>query len=199
VLVLYTGCSRLADISEAIAAPLILIILVLSRGGSRRSFSEQPCRVQRILRLALRTRVVDYAMKHLLRCTALLLTFGFLTGCGMSEGEARQKLADLNVEYSKESFVDHAAQGDATVVELFLKSGLSTSGPEVQEALAKAIENGHSEVARTLMEAEVELRGAEQQGKMLIAAVRSGSIETVRLLLETGADPNFVYDRESKQ
>jgi len=117
----------------------------------------------------------------------------------MSEGEARQKLADLNVEYSKESFVDHAAQGDATVVELFLKSGLSTSGPEVQEALAKAIENGHSEVARTLMEAEVELRGAEQQGKMLIAAVRSGSIETVRLLLETGADPNFVYDRESKQ
>lgn len=35
VLILYTGCSRLADLSEAVATPLIPIILILSGWLSR--------------------------------------------------------------------------------------------------------------------------------------------------------------------
>jgi uncharacterized protein YceK len=71
-------------------------------------------------------------MKASFRFMILAAAFALLTGCGdsMSSKEARQKLADLNVEYSAGNFVEHASEGDRTVVDLFLTAGMDPTNPD---------------------------------------------------------------------
>ena len=109
----------------------------------------------------------------------------------MSHEEARQQLADLNVEYSQESFTEYAGRGDDLVVDLFLKASMD---PNAQARAKISVEEpwGNWGVQRGLKQLIKEetpdgtliLEGASP---LMMAAMR-GHNEVVRRLLEAGAD-----------
>ena len=90
-------------------------------------------------------------MRSLLKLTIFSVTLALLAGCGTSPEEARQKLADLNVEYTEESFAKHAGRGDMEAVDLFLKAGM-----DPDQAMPAAFLNDRSQVIQTLEEAGAE-------------------------------------------
>lgn len=103
-------------------------------------------------------------MRNLLKLSISALAVALLAGCGTSPEEARQKLADLNIDYTKESFVEHAERGDMQAVDLFLKAGM-----DPDHAMPVAVVNDRSQVIQTLKDA-----GAEPiipQARPVIAAL----------------------------
>jgi cytohesin len=90
-----------------------------------------------------------------------------------------------------------AANGHAGAVRLLLDRGAkhaSTAGGDMP--LARAAANGHHDVIRLLLDAGAKLDGrAGKTGRTAVhAAAKACRIETVKLLLDLGADPNLVGD-----
>lgn len=146
-------------------------------------------------------------MDTLLRgMTPLFVFIILLAGCGTSEKEARQELANLNIEYSEESFAKRAAQGDERAVNLFLKTSINPKPALISaaaqsqkkivqklldsgvkppgQALRAPASEGNTKMVKLLLEA-----GAEPSTRTLRAPVSEGNAEMVKLLLEAGADP----------
>src|SRR5688572_25423502 len=90
----------------------------------------------------------------------MLLLFASLTGCGRNSDAARSELVQMNIVYSDASFLEQASQGNADVVKLFLDAGIN---PETK---------------------------TNEGQTALMAAALSNHLETVRVLLEKGADVN---------
>jgi ankyrin repeat protein len=124
-------------------------------------------------------------MKLLL--ATLAATLLLLVGCGMSEEEARQKLADLNEEYTVENFVSRAASGDRTAVNLFLRSGMNS---KLSEALVKAAKGGHSETVDLLLEAGAKVEKGVAPVAALAGAAAKGNEQNIKLLLKAGVSPS---------
>ena len=112
-------------------------------------------------------------MRSLLKLTIFSVTLALLAGCGTSPEEARQKLADLNVEYTEESFAEHAGRGDMQAVDLFLKAGMDPN-----HAMPAAFLNNRSQVIQTLEEAGAKTFIPEARPMIaLIQAVKSRDLE----------------------
>lgn len=81
-----------------------------------------------------------------MNCIKILLLCFFLMGCSQSpeetQKEARKELAELNITYSKESFVTAVLNFDSNVVTMFLQAGMS---PDVQFDFAPFYINYFSE------------------------------------------------------
>ena len=71
-----------------------------------------------------------------------------LVNCGNPKEEARIKLGQMNVEYSQDSFVERARDGDLMPVRLFLQSGMdpNVTNKNGQTALIVAARYGREEV-----------------------------------------------------
>jgi hypothetical protein len=125
---------------------------------------------------------------------ALLFTVFLLTGCGMNTEEAREKLADLNVDYKAENFVQHAVDGDQMVVDLFLVAGMD---PNTQAAVRIPAD----QFFPNYLLDEIGARGLEsfrEEGGILFTkatplfgATSYGNAKLVRRLLDAGADWNI--------
>src|SRR5262245_51974702 len=66
--------------------------------------------------------------RTLTRRTALLVLALVPLACSSSKERARHKLADMNITYDQETFVDRAKAGDSVVVEQFLAAGMNPNG-----------------------------------------------------------------------
>ena len=123
---------------------------------------------------------------------------------------ARKQLSDLHVEYSVETFIKQAAEGDAIVVRTFLAAGMNPNlvavydfggvgykenelvrqnNPAVTTALIAAAANGQTEIVRLLLaaNADVTLKTRPTSTTALSRAASRGYLDAVRLLL--GASP----------
>ena len=83
-----------------------------------------------------------------------------MLNCGKGSEQARLKLGQLNIPYTEDSFIEQAEAGDTFVLDLFLTSGMNINTKGKYGVTA------------------------------LTAAVGSGKTESVKFLLEKGANPN---------
>lgn len=128
------------------------------------------------------------AKKGLIVLTLLL----FALSCSNKERRARRQLDKLGIEDSEKSFFAAIVKGDKPAVRLFLEAGMS---PNARlggiTALVEASRRGktHHEIAAALIEAGADMDASDPYGvtPLLFAAI-SGSPETIRLLLKSGAN-----------
>ena len=103
--------------------------------------------------------------------------------------EARASLAKLSIAYTPAAFVTAAAEGDVTVVKLFLVAGIDRDTPAFLEsrterlpALAAAAFENQMEVVKLLLKAGAKVITPDYNN--LIAAAVSGNIEILNSMLK---------------
>ena len=92
-----------------------------------------------------------------------------------------------------------ALDGDLNAVEEALESGANVNGvdEEGRTALMFAGFNGHSDIVLTLLEAEAGIDRRDLMGRTSLLYAATGPFpETVRILLDKGAEPNVVDSDE---
>lgn len=95
------------------------------------------------------------------RAAILLLALSIpFAACGKSPEDARRELAKLGVEYTEKAFVEAAKNNDTLAVRLFLEAGMNPNARD------------------------------DEYNSALFYAVAHGNIDTVRFMLDKGADVN---------
>ncbi|PYU86306.1 MAG: hypothetical protein DMG08_30020 [Acidobacteria bacterium] len=105
--------------------------------------------------------------------------------------KARRELGQLFVEYSKDSFVKQASEGDTIAVRLFIASGMDPNAriKDGNSALIAAAGSGHAETVQALLAGGADVNAKNMQGgTALLSAAGSGHADVVSLLLNKGAD-----------
>jgi ankyrin repeat protein len=133
---------------------------------------------------------------YLSTCFVLTALVSLMVGCSFKETpvSARQALAELNVEYTPDAFLEAVNSNDKVAVRHFLTAGMS---PKVEDhrnwvPLLTASYRGHTEIAEMLIDA-----GADDK-EALKRAASQGHLDTVKLLAGRGWDPNrFVNGRSA--
>jgi hypothetical protein len=106
---------------------------------------------------------------------------------------ARQRLAELGIAYSEDSFVEHAEKGNTEVVRLLLAAGID---PNVRDrrgntALIAAAANGYADIVTVLLNGQANVNASSESNETaLVAAASFGNLCIVRALLARGANPN---------
>lgn len=134
-------------------------------------------------------------MQARLYCAMCFLFFVLtLANCGNPKEEARIKLGKMNVEYSQDSFVEKARDGDLIPVRLFLQSGMdpNVTNKIGQTALIVGARYGREEILSLLLEkgADPDVKDVEFGATPLIWASKTGFKSIVKKLLDNGADIN---------
>jgi ankyrin repeat protein len=109
-----------------------------------------------------------------------------------TEKRAGQELDKLGIEDSEKEFFKAIVKGEVSIVSLFLEAGMSPNAKQGGiTALMEASRRGktHHEVAAALIRAGAEINVQDPYGvtPLLFAAI-SGSPETIRMLLKSGAN-----------
>jgi len=124
--------------------------------------------------------------------TALIFVLLFLLACSSPGRKERETLVSKGVEFSQESFFNSVVRGQTEIVKLFLEAGMSPNAKQGGiTALMEASRRGktHHEIAAALIQAGAEINVQDPYGvtPLLFAAI-SGSPETIRMLLKSGAN-----------
>lgn len=96
----------------------------------------------------------------------LIIAIVFCVSCSSDEQQEtndplkyRKELAELNIEFEKEEFLNHVIKNDILVVELFLKAGMNpnaeisiNNGVYVKNPLGISINNNYADMARLLLQ-----------------------------------------------
>ncbi|MGH9763574.1 MAG: ankyrin repeat domain-containing protein, partial [Blastocatellia bacterium] len=105
---------------------------------------------------------------------------------------ARKQLGALSVEYSRDSFVKRASEGDTIAVKFFLEAGMKPDATDKDgdTALCEAARNGYIETVRTLVALSADVNARSRGETPLMTAARSDHPDIVEFLLDRGADVN---------
>ena len=115
-----------------------------------------------------------------------------------SPSVARQFLASLGLEYSAESFVLAASNGDHVAAQAYIDSGMDVNAASEngRTALMEAALKDHLEIARMLLEAGANPNAVNDQGRSpLYRAAFNGHANTVSLLLKVRASLTLLAAR----
>lgn len=110
---------------------------------------------------------------------------------GENPKNARSKLAELDIAYRPEIFVEWAARGNTFPIQLFLVAGMS---PNAQNrsgstALMMAAQKGHTDIVRILLESGADVNMRNQSGLSAVHyATQQRHHDIARLLVDQGAD-----------
>ena len=103
--------------------------------------------------------------------------------------KARRELGQLFVEYSKDSFVKQASEGDTIAVRLFIASGMDPNARIKDGNSALIAAAGSAETVQALLAGGADVNAKNLQGgTALLSAAGSGQADVVSLLLNKGAD-----------
>lgn len=125
----------------------------------------------------------------------LVLTTMFIA-CSPSEKEAREaknRLAQMGIEFSEQTFFFHVVQNKPNVVNLFIKAGMDPNvAEEGKTVLLEACRRGYRrEVGLALIEAGADVNARDQYGvTCLMFSAITGSAELIQTLIDKGADAN---------
>jgi membrane-associated phospholipid phosphatase len=130
-------------------------------------------------------------------CAGAVVLAALLGACASpASPAAAQRLTVMGIAPSTERLVQFAAQGDVTMVELLLASGVrvdSTDPVRHVTALHNAASQGHTRLVKLLIERGALVDAADWHGNTpLIAAAYAGRLDAARLLLQNGAQVNAV-------
>ena len=98
-----------------------------------------------------------------------------------SQGEARQALAQMNIEYSEQQFAKAAGAGDMTAVRLFVDAGMDVNSGG-GAAIGLAAGRGQTEMVKWLMG-----KGAKPTANALQFARTRGHKDIENILVAAGA------------
>jgi ankyrin repeat protein len=104
--------------------------------------------------------------------------------------KARRELGLLSIQYSKDSFVKQASEGDTIAVQLFITAGMdpnAVSATESGTALIAASRAGYPETVQALVAAGANVNAQVRGSTALIVATR---LDIIKSLLDHGADVN---------
>jgi ankyrin repeat protein/beta-lactamase regulating signal transducer with metallopeptidase domain len=108
-----------------------------------------------------------------------------------SREAARDRLGMLRVEYSAESFVKQAAEGDTIAIKTFLAAGMNINARNEKgyTAITRAAETGQSETVQSLLAAGADpnLKNAGNYSALAFAAL-NGDVSTMKILIAAGAE-----------
>jgi ankyrin repeat protein len=116
-----------------------------------------------------------------------------LSACGQSgpsPEEARVKLAQMNIEYSRDSFLKRVVEDDIVAVQLFLVAGMDIEAKDKDgyTALTHAVFKGHLPMVQALLDKGAEVNAKDKDGRTaLMDAARYGHTKVVNLLRRAGA------------
>ncbi|KAA1258748.1 Ankyrin repeats (3 copies) [Rubripirellula obstinata] len=155
---------------------------------------------------------------------ALVCSASLIAGCGSSPTDADQGKADLTTQtsessppiaadsgsedsetkelptYSDDAFRYAAHDGNLDLVRSAIQSGtdVNVADPTAgYTALLMAAYNGHANVVKFLLENDADVDARDREGKTpLMHACTNSSVETVRLLIDGGADINVTESTE---
>jgi ankyrin repeat protein len=124
----------------------------------------------------------------------ILFLAAVAVSCGMNPEKAREKLGKMGVQYTADSFVKSALEGDSVAVDLFLKAGMDVNSKEegsgVTPLMAASAKN-HFEIVKALLNQNADMNIRFKDGDTaLILAAKGGHIQVVKALLDKGADIN---------
>lgn len=121
---------------------------------------------------------------------------------------AQKALAELEILYNENSFLDRAYKGDLNAVNLFLEAGMDPDTPSKKKleyedrfytltrgstALMAAIFGGQMHVVERLLEAGADVEAKDNQGdSALLYAVLGGYEDLVRMMLKQGTPQDVV-------
>jgi ankyrin repeat protein len=113
--------------------------------------------------------------------------------CTSARERSREKLGEMRIPYSEDSFVNRAGEGDMAATQLFIAAGMR---PNVydragQTPLIAAVRQGHADVVRLLLDqgADANARDRQFDATVLNWAVRRDNQTILKMLLAKGANP----------
>jgi ankyrin repeat protein len=114
-------------------------------------------------------------------------------GCAPTADTPQAKLAERNIEYTPDKFLESAAEANMVALNLFLEAGMDVNVKDVYggTALRYASYNGHVDAVKTLIDrgAEINVQDTDGFTPLRYAAIR-GHLDVVKALVEKGADVN---------
>lgn len=125
---------------------------------------------------------------------ALCIVVSMVSPLFADADQAKQKLAELQLQYDEATFLWVVKEGRADVVRLFLEGGM---GPNLSDAgsgftvLMLACNMGHAEVADALITAGADVNARDNNGTTaLLTAAAMGHTATVQTLMKYRPDAN---------
>ena len=105
--------------------------------------------------------------------------------------EARQYLADLDIQYSQKAFIESAREGNFEAVRLFVWAGMDVN---VQPYTARTVlvsTRGRPTTLNHLIRSWFPEEESEDNDTALMKAAGAGHLEIVEFLMDNGSDPNI--------
>lgn len=132
-------------------------------------------------------------MLHRKSLPLLLLLIPVLTACADSGAAARMQLAQMNIPFTENDFIDNARQGNSAAVTLFIDAGMSLEARDRvgQTPLMAATLADQIETVRLLLARKANPNAHDKYGgTALMTAAWKGNDEIVLSLLASGVDLN---------
>lgn len=119
----------------------------------------------------------------------------FLFSCSFSDKEAQEakdRLRQMGIEFSEQSFFFSVVQNQPEVVKLFLEAGMNPNAAEEDKTvLLEACRRGYEEIGLTLIEAGSDVNAKDNYGVTCLMFLGiTGSSELIKKLIDQGAEVN---------
>lgn len=116
----------------------------------------------------------------------------------ITQQEALDMLAKMNVGFGEQNLIYYAQEGDYNKVELLLKAGVNPNKSWRNEKQKKNIYSlhntagfGETKMVKLLLDSDADINLLDEKGESaLIYAIQNNKIDTVKILIENGANVN---------
>lgn len=111
---------------------------------------------------------------------------------GQTAEDARVKLDQLDIPYTKKAFIKHVEKGDQVVVSLLIKAGIDPT-----QGLIASVKTANTEMLNYLIYNGAEISG-QAGADALATAVKLNNVDLTKFFLEHNVDVNYLLDGYSK-